>query len=404
MKKWRYLLTLLVAIGVSNIGSWIYFIALNLIVLNKTGSAFAVSILYLIKPLATMTTNLWAGSLVDRMNKKKLMIFLDFFRALGVAILPFMPTMILLYVVVFIINMASSVFEPTSMSYITKLIPIEKRKSFNSLHSLVTSGGFLIGPGIAGLLFLAGSPTSAIFINALALLISGLLTIFIPNVEKEALLSLPTTMKSGKVWWEDWKLVLGFSFNHKYIMLVYLLFGCVMTVMASAIDSLEAAFSKEVLSLTDSEYGMLVSIAGAGVIIGAIVNAFFVEKIKTNLLIGLGTVLVSTGYLIYAFSNTFLVAAIGFFFLAFFLAFANTGFLTFYQNNIPAEMMGRIRSIYNLLEAIFIIVLTSLVGVGTHLLTIRNTVIISVMAMMILSLILLSVSFFPSKKAVYIEI
>ncbi len=48
LKSWRYPMFLLTGIGIANIGEWIYFLSLNLIVLKETGSAFAVSILYLI--------------------------------------------------------------------------------------------------------------------------------------------------------------------------------------------------------------------------------------------------------------------------------------------------------------------------------------------------------------------
>jgi hypothetical protein len=48
----------------------------------------------------------------------------------------------IMYVVVFLINMASSMFVPASMTYITKLTRPEQRKRFNSLRSLIESGGF----------------------------------------------------------------------------------------------------------------------------------------------------------------------------------------------------------------------------------------------------------------------
>lgn len=102
-----------------------------------------------------------------------------------------------------------------------------------------------------------------------------------------------------------------------------------MMVLATAMDSLELSFSKEVLSLSDSKYGFLVSIAGAGIVVGALVNTIFTKKLATSFLIGIGSVSISIGYLIYAFSNTFHMAAIGFFILSFSLAFANTGFYTF---------------------------------------------------------------------------
>lgn len=396
--KWRYPSILLVGIGFSTIGEWIYFIALNLIVLNMTGSALAVSGLYIIKPLATICTNFWAGSLIDRLNKRRLMVFLDLIRAFLIAVLPLFSTLLSIYLIVFTINIASSMFGPTSMTYITKLIPEEQRKQFNSIYSLMTSGAFLIGPAVAGVLFLIGAPLFAIYMNAIALLISGLLTLVMPDIEKQ--LNIPSRISrlSLEVIKKDMFMVFDYSRRSKYVMLIYILFNGVMFIMASAVDSLEAAFAREVLSLSDSEYGFLVMIAGAGIVIGALLNTFFVKNIHTSILIGFGTVLVSTGYIIYASSSTFTVAAIGFFALAFFIAFANTGFLTFYQNNIPVDVMGRIGSVYNLIEAALVIIATSMIGIAAEIASIQLVVIIAVLVMLMLSSVLCVVSLLPSRS------
>lgn len=398
---WKYPAILLLGIGISNIGDWIYFLSLNLIVLDMTGSPLAVSGLYIIKSLATLFSNFWAGSMIDRLNKRKLMVFLDLFRATFIAILPFFSSIALIYIIVFIINMASSIFGPTSMTYITKLIPQEQRKQFNSLHSLVTSGAFLLGPAVAGLLFLMGTPIFAIYINAVALFISGIITLVMPDVEKRAFVPSESNRLSLEIIKKDWSVVAQYSYRYRYVMMIYFLFNGVMVIMASAVDSLEATFAKEVLLLSDSEYGFLVTIAGAGIAVGAFINAFLVKKIETSLLIGIGSVLVSAGYIIYAFSSSFFVAAIGFFLLAFFIAYANTGFLTFYQNNISVDVMGRIGSVYSLIQAILVIIVTSIMGIMAQNSSIQTVVIIGVLLMMILSITLCILCFLPSKRLLY---
>lgn len=80
-----------------------------------------------------------------------------------------------------------------------------------------------------------------------------------------------------------------------------------MFVLATATDSLELSFAKDVLLLTDSEYGFLVSIAGAGFILGAITNTILSKKLAPSFLIGIGSLFIAIGYLIYAFSNVFLI-------------------------------------------------------------------------------------------------
>lgn len=400
--SWKYPFILLVGIGISNLGAWVYLIALNLIVLDMTNSPLAVAGLYIVKPLATLFTNSWAGSVIDRINKRNLMIVLDLFRAMFIAFLPFVSDIWLIYFLVFIINMASSMFEPTSMTYVTKLIPVEQRKRFNSLRSLIDSGAFLIGPAIAGILFLLGTPTVAIFINATALLLSGIVTLFMPNLERYQAIAQADDHFTWAVIKKDWSIVLNFSRHFPYIMIIYFLFSCVM-VMATSLDSQEAAFAKSVLSLSNTEYGFLVSIAGAGIITGAIVNSIFVRMLRTFILIGVGSLFVSIGYIVYAFSSSFLVAGIGFFILAFSLAFANTGFHTFYQNNIPVNMMGRVGSIYGLIEAFFIILSTIVIGITAELVSIQFVVICGSLLMLALTVLLLFLSTAPSKREYYNE-
>lgn len=397
---WKYPSILLCGIGISNFGAWVYFIALNLIVLDMTDSALAVAGLYIVKPMAAIFTNVWAGSVIDRINKRNLMVALDLFRAVFIALLPLTSSIWVIYSLVFVINMAGAMFVTTSRSYITKLIPIEQRKRFNSLRSLMDSGAFLIGPAIAGLLFLIGTPVIAIYINAAALLLSGIITLFMPNLEKERSLEQTSHYLSWTIMKKDWGIVMDFSRKFSYIMLIYFLFSC-MVVMETAMDSQEAVFAKAVLLLSDSDYGFLVSIAGAGIIAGAIVNAIFINKIPISYLIGLGSLFVSIGYVIYALSNSFSMAAIGFFIIAFSLAFANTGFQTFYQNNIPVEIMGRVGSIFGLLEALLIIMTTAIVGVSAHFISIRFVVISGTMIMFAVSILLSILSMKASKSRYY---
>lgn len=401
INKWKYPSILLLGIGISNLGEWIYFIAFNLIVLDMTGSAFAVSMLYIIRPLATLCTNFWAGSIIDRLNKKKLMVILDWFRASFIAILPFIDSILWIYIVIFIISMGNSIFGPTSMTYITKLIPIEQRKRFNSLHSLVSSSAFLVGPAIAGMLFLLGSPTISIYVNAAALFFSGVITLIMPNVEKYEVLTTSDDKLTFKRIKSDWATVGDFSNKNRYVMLIYFLFIFVTVVLAGGVDSLEAAFSKQVLGLSDSDYSFLVTVAGVGTIVGALINSVIVKNISTSLLIGLGTVFVSVGYIIYAFSDTFTTAAVGFFILSFFYSYANTGYLTFYQNTIPVKLMGRIGSVYGLIQSVFIMMLTLLMGIVAEGDLVQTVVITVVFFMLLISVLLFAAARLPAKRWVY---
>ncbi|AUB64164.1 MFS transporter [Bacillus thuringiensis] len=400
LKDWKYPLLLLSGVGIANLGAWIYLIALNVLVYHMGGSALAVATLYVIKPLATLFTNAWSGSMIDRLNKRKLMIHLDIYRALFIAILPLLPSLWIVYVFVFFISMASAIYEPTAMTYMTKLIPVEQRQRFNSLRTLIGSGASLIGPAVAGGLLIAGTPEFAIYMNAIAFLLSGLITLLLPNLDKKEASDTTSNTLSLTVLKKDWNTVINFSRKHVYVVCVYFLFQS-MFVLATATDSLELSFAKEVLLLTDSEYGFLVSIAGAGFILGAITNTILSKKLAPSFLIGIGSLFIAIGYLIYAFSNIFLIAAIGFFILSFSMAYANTGFYTFYQNNVPVHIMGRIGSIYGLVIALVTIFITILSGVATQFISIQLVVIVGSLIMLFITIVLCVFTLFPSQSKLY---
>lgn len=387
MSRWKYPLLLLGGIGISNVGAWVYLIALNLIILNETGSPLAIALLYILGPIATIFSNAWAGSLIDRVNTRRLMMGLDIFRAICIALIPFLPSLIYVYVLAFIINMGSAIFQPTSMVYMTKLIPEKDRQRFNALRSFINSCGSLIGPAIAGILFWMGTPYTAIHVNAVALFFSALIIMILPNVDSR----LKETEGQRFTWdliKNDFRVVFTFSKDDNYVTKIYLLFSGT-TIFMTAIDSLEASFAKGVLSISDTNYGFLLSVFGAGIIIGSIINSVFSKQLAVNLLIGIGTIFTSIGYIVLYSSSGFFSAAPGVFLIGFAVTFANTGYLTFYQNHVPVKMMGRFGSIFSVIEAGFIVALTVLIGLAAELSSIRPVGLIGAFAFFLLGLLAL---------------
>lgn len=224
-----------------------------------------------------------------------------------------------------------------------------------------------------------------------------------PNVEqRDGLTKVESMNVSIRVMKEDWKIVLNYARKAGYIVSIYFLYSAV-TVMTWGVDSLEAAFSKEVLHLTNSSYGFLVSISGVGILVGAIVNTVMIRKLSTSWLLGGGAVVLSLGYMIYALSGGFEMASFGFFLLSFALAFANTGFDTFYQSNVPVEMMGRIGSLFGFIEAFIVIIVMLLFGLLAEIISIQIVVAGGSFVMLIISLPLFIMSVSPSKGEHYLK-
>ncbi|MBG9784915.1 MFS transporter [Shouchella lehensis] len=398
--NWKAPILLLVGVGISNIGAWVYLLALNLTVLTMTGnSPLAVGILYLLIPIATLLTDVWAGSYIDRLNKRTLMIMLDIVRACLIFCLPFLDSLVFIYLLVLLINMGSSMFESTSIVYMTKLIPKENRQRFNSLRNFIQSSGFLLGPSIAGMLFIVSSANIAIFVNAIALLVSAFTIMLLPNLDSkdEEVVYERVTFAVIK---EDWKMVVAFGRKHTHVTWVYLLFGGFVVFLAG-IDSIEAAFARTVLLLSESAYGFLVAIAGLGMVVSSLINAWFAKKLKINILMGIGAVVAPIGYCVFAFSHTFLIASLGVFIVTFAITFANIGFLTFYQRHIPLSIMGRFTNLVGMVEAVLTIVAVALIGTFAEWSAIRPVYIFSSAMFLVFGCYMYMVVMNKGKKSYY---
>lgn len=359
----KTIISLLASVGLANIGEWIYFIALNMMILNNGGNSLSVGLLYIIRPIGDILTNFLFSTYVDQLSKRKWMMTLSFFRAGLVGGLMFNQDLFFIYSVVFLIQVCNSIYEPLSLGYIALAIPVYKIKKFNSWNSLVSSGGFLIGPAIAGLLLSIGTPITAILVNSFALIASAAILSFLPDYnivnDKVEKMSFIENNKRALLFLKE------YYFKNQVVVLFYIMVSS-LTILAAGLDSVEAAFSKEVLFMSDSQYGLLVSISGAGFLIGSIINNLIVEKMTIKQLILFGGFIYVIGYLIFSTSFNFMIASIGFFLISFALSYINTGFRTFVQIVFPKNKIGQLTTAFNILNSIMemgIVVIVS--GLGT---------------------------------------
>ncbi|MEK5174180.1 MFS transporter [Heyndrickxia sp. FSL W8-0496] len=394
MNIWKKPILLLSGIGISYLGNWIYLIALNLSILELTGSAAAVAGLYIIRPIAVLLTNTWAGSVIDRVNKRYLMIAIDLIRGVLVFCIPFIGSLWIIYTILLMINIVGSFFGPSSSVYITKLIPRDNRKRFNSIMSMTNSGAFLLGPAIAGILIMHVGTELCIIINAVTFLVCAFFIYLLPNVDEKS--NNPQLQIHWKMIMKDWIIVKNFALKARNFIIIYLLFQLALLIGFS-LDSQEVTFIKQNIKLSDRDYGIIVSITGIGSLTGAAVAAILAKKLQLKLYLGVGMLLTSVGYVGFYSSYNFLTATLAFIFLGFFMAFANAGYATFFQNNVPIEIMGRFSSIADMFQGVVQIGLTLLLGLFAEWFTLQLVCLIFSIVGTVLALVLLLTIFIPSK-------
>src|SRR5437660_1043264 len=139
---------------VSELGNRFHWIAVSLWVYSLTRSAAAVSLAISSMFIGGLLVSLWAGVIVDWLDRRKILIAADVVRALLVAIIP--PLMgvnvWLVYADLALISVATAFFRPAMFAVIPAVVSKRDILPANSFFSAMDTGTEILGPALAGII------------------------------------------------------------------------------------------------------------------------------------------------------------------------------------------------------------------------------------------------------------
>jgi dTMP kinase len=153
---------LLAAQTISSFGDWVGFVAVTALVASKggdAGAAYAVAGVMVARLLPAILFGPIAGALVDRVNRKTVMITADVARGSLYALLPFLGPLWAIYLVSFVIECFSLLWTPARDASLPNLVPRRQLANANSLGLIVTYATLPLG----GLVFAFLSGGSDLF-------------------------------------------------------------------------------------------------------------------------------------------------------------------------------------------------------------------------------------------------
>jgi MFS transporter, ENTS family, enterobactin (siderophore) exporter len=164
--------------GISALGDAVSFTALPLLVLALTGSGAAMGIVAALQTLPDLLLGLPAGALADRWDRRRMMLYADVGRALLTALIPLsvalhLPTMIVILLVVFPINALRVVFMAGWTGAVPNLVGRGLIGPATSYFEAIFALGFIVGPGVAGVLASRIGPGPTLAIDAASFLVSA---------------------------------------------------------------------------------------------------------------------------------------------------------------------------------------------------------------------------------------
>src|SRR5512133_333837 len=179
----RTLLILGTAESVSGIGDWITMMAvLAMLVFRGGGGVMASSGVFLAGLLPTLVVSPLAGWLVDRVNRKALLIGSQLLAGVIVSGLFFTTRIEMIYAILALEAVVLSVVTPTRQSVIPDLVPREDLTRANAFLQQLTGLVKVFSPVIAGMVLTVMNPHTAILFDVASFFLGAGILAFLPSL------------------------------------------------------------------------------------------------------------------------------------------------------------------------------------------------------------------------------
>jgi MFS family permease len=253
----------------SQIADGIAKLALLWFVYSVTGSAFKTTLIGLFQTVSSIVCTPFVGVLVDRLPKKMILIVTDLLRGLFIGLVPWllpeeMMTVEMLYVLVFLYGVFSSVFTPALSASIPFLISAKHFTAGNAVLQSTTSIGIILGPIMSGIGIAALGPKEVLSLNTATYLAS--VVFLLPLRFQSDQGAVVHGRQSFSAALMD---AVRFTFTSSPAIIGVLVIAALYTFASAALTTLMPVFGKTLFHLGPVEVGYLWSSLGVGFLLAS---------------------------------------------------------------------------------------------------------------------------------------
>lgn len=312
---------IIAAYAINRLGTWIGTIALSVAVFDHTRSALAVAATLVAAQVLPAFAVPPLVAKVEASTRRRELSALYFFEAFATAALAFLlwhfwlPAVLLLVALDGTAALAASALLRTQAASAARAEchpgselttaaaqqPEEEAEAaerrVNAAINVAFSGTFVLGPVLGGALAAGAGASAALFIDAVSFLVCGSLLLDMhPHVEEAAGASVRNRLQAA------WRHI-----NAVPALRALLLAQAVALVFFESAPPIEVAYAKATLHAGDRGFGLLVTVWGAGVVVGSIVFARSPSR-PLGAMLSAGTLAVGLAYVGFAIAPTLLLA------------------------------------------------------------------------------------------------
>jgi MFS family permease len=335
-----YLLT--VTQVLSLVGSRMTGIAVGIRVFGDTGAAAPVLLTSFFSALPMMVGGGFAGALIDRWERRTVLIVSDVGQALGTALLlaSFLSGRFQLwhlYSLALLQGLLAMFQRPAMDASVTMLVPEGHRDRANTIRQMAGPAAGMLAPVVTGLVY-AGVGVDGVIAVDLVTCVVAVTAVSLTRIPQPRL-TAEGRAAAGSIWRE---MLAGFRFLWQRRILLYLmLYAALINFLLAGPISLTTPY---ILTLTGSEekLGILLATMNAGMLVGGIAVGIWGGTRPRIHGIMLGLLFRALWLAIYGVVRQPVAMGLALFFVFSTNALVDASFMSILQLKVPADMQGRV--------------------------------------------------------------
>ncbi len=345
---------------ISTIGSSLTSIAASILVYRMTHSALSVGLMLIATALPSLVLGLVAGVLVDRYNRRHIMIASDLIRAVLSFAIPFVVPLNMgwLYVLIALSSCVTQFFAPAHASLLPETATDEELAAANSLMEISSFGSTAVGFAASGLLASAFDIKWAFYIDAVSFLASAfcIWRISMPHTaptEDSSVSAIVRNMQGGIDFL--WQTPILRSIFYM-IIATYIAFGLWNTLLLP--------FASQALGATEFEYGMQEGVTSLSFVIGSLLMVSVANRLREGEWLTLSFIVMGILSVVYGLMVSVPLAIVVVALTGFVQAPGNIARAILVQRNTPREVRGRVNSVYMVMRNVVFIFGMAIAGLA----------------------------------------
>lgn len=346
----------LVVIGqiISLFGNAVVRFVLPLYLLNLTGSSALYGTVTACAFIPAILLSPIGGIVADRVNKRNIMVILDFFTAAVIIafslLMNGMNLILLLTVTLMLLYGIAGAYQPSVQASIPALVKQDNFMAANSIINTISSFASLIGPVLGGVIYSAYGLEPVLWVCTVCFIMSAVMEIFI-KIPFQKQTSDGGILKIART---DFAESIRFIRKEKPVIGKALLVVCGINLFLSAMLIVALPYLvTEVLNLEASQanrlYGFAEGALAAGGLAGGIGAAIFADKLAIrksgNLVIACAVCVFPISAALILFSSAminYIVITVCCFVIMVFSTIFTVQMLSFIQTETPQNLMGKV--------------------------------------------------------------